>query len=473
MSPEQWGLTISDSGELMVGSHGTVDLARRFGTPLHVVNEKGLIGSAQNFISRATAAYPGRVSVYYALKCNSVPAVVGAIRSAGAQAEVMTEYELELALDLGFEGSQIIVNGPCKTDSFLARCLDRRVRLIIIDSMEELSSLAALARDHRTRADILLRINPGVVPRGMNSGTATGSRRCSFGFDLRSGEADVALRQLGEMESVNFLGFHMHIGTGIREPGAYVKALRRLRPIIEEARKIGFPVRILDVGGGFASMTTRELRTREELAYQAFNRLPVLRQEDGPDLKEFFSAISVEVGECFAGMELPELVYEPGRCIASPNQFLLLTVHRTKSREGIGTWLIADGGLSTVTLPTYYELHEVFLCNDVRRPRTQKATLIGPACFAGDIIYKNKPMPLVSPGEIIAIMDTGAYFTALESSFGFPRPAIVAVNGAGCRLVRSRETYEQMTGRDIFQRGPSHEIHDRRKLPQRHTEQTR
>jgi diaminopimelate decarboxylase len=154
--------------------------------------------------------------------------------------------------------------------------------------------------------------------------------------------------------------------------------------------------------------------------------------------------------ERFGRDELPELLFEPGRCIASAAQFLLLTVHRIKERPGVGRWLIADGGLSTVTLPTFYEYHEVLLCNDVFRPRASRATIIGPACFAGDVIYRNKRMPDVHPGEVIAVMDSGAYFTAMESSFGFPHPAIVAVNGATCKLVRTRETFSEMVSRDVF-----------------------
>ena len=151
----------------------------------------------------------------------------------------------------------------------------------------------------------------------------------------------------------------------------------------------------------------------------------------------------------FAGSALPELLFEPGRCIASAAQLLLLTVHRVKERPGAGRWLIADGGLSTVTLPTFYEYHEILLCNDVFRPAVSRATIIGPACFAGDVVYRNKRMPEIRPGEVIAVMDSGAYFTALESSFGFQRPPVVAVNGAVCKLVRTRETLEEMSGRDI------------------------
>jgi diaminopimelate decarboxylase len=212
-------------------------------------------------------------------------------------------------------------------------------------------------------------------------------------------------------------------------------------------------VHIVDVGGGIASMTTREFTSFEMLQYQAIGKLPA--QNNGrkePTIAEFTRAISRAVVEAFPNGELPELIYEPGRCITSPNQFLLLTIHRVKTRAGVGTWLVADGGLSTVTLPTFYESHEVILANDTRRPLTMKGTIIGPACFAGDIIYRNKLLPDIREGEVIAVMDTGAYFTGLESPFGFYRPAIVGVEQGESHIIRSRETFSESVARDIISR---------------------
>lgn len=452
VSPEAWGLHVVPCGELALGNHGLVGLARNYGTPLHVINQSRLMKDASAFREAAEKSYPGRVSVYYALKCNSVPAVVDAVLRTGPGLEIMTEYELTLALKLGCQPEKIIVNGPCKTDNFLEACIDAGVRLVIVDSIAELRALDALARARGTSSQVLLRVNPDFTPRGMNRGTATGSRRgCAFGLDLKSGELGSALAVLEGLPGIRFQGFHLHIGTGIRNPCDYALALRCLGPLKEAATQAGHRIRLLDVGGGFAAPTTRELGTREFLLYQALGRLPERGADNGCGTPEgFASAISGAVLERFGPEELPELLFEPGRCIASAAQFLLLTVHRVKERPGVGRWLIADGGLSTVTLPTFYEYHEVLLCNDVSRPSESRATIIGPACFAGDVVYRNKLMPDVHPGEVIAVMDSGAYFTAMESSFGFPHPAIVAVNGATCTLVRTRETFDEMVSRDVF-----------------------
>ena len=450
--PSDWGLGAAPDGRLTIGTVAAVDIARDFGTPLHVLNEERLETTAGEFRRSVEAAYPGRSSVHYAFKCNSVPAVIEAVRRAGLKAEVMSPFELELALRLGYGGEDIVVNGPGKTPAFLKAAVENAVRLINVDSLAEIALVNEIARAARRQADILLRVNPDFVPKGMNAGSATGSRKgCAFGLDIKGGEVRTALGLARDMPGVRFRGFHFHIGTGIREARAYSQVLDRLAPLFRETRAAGFRVDVIDVGGGFASRTTREMSSRELLVYQGFERLPAgAARVDCGSFEDFSAEISRALRRAFRPDELPELIAEPGRSIASPNQLLLLTVSQVKTRPKVRKWLITDGGLGTVTLPTFYECHEVLLADDVRRPRTERVTIVGPVCFASDIVYRNIRMPEVRPGEVLAIMDSGAYFLAQESSFGFPRPAVVAVNGSASRLVRRRETFADLTGRDVL-----------------------
>lgn len=450
LPPAAWGLEINSAGELMTGGCSTVDLARHYGTPLHVVDEIQLQRTAGRFVSTLREAYPGKVSVHFAFKCNPAAGVLQLIRQAGLKAEVMSRFELELALHLGYTGADIIINGPYKPDDLLATCLEKQVRYIIIDSPEELHDLNRICQERDQPADIMLRINPNFVPSGMNQGSATGSRRgCAFGLDLQGGEVSETLGQLKRYPRLHFHGFHFHIGTGIHRPQDYRSALSRLKPLVRETQKMGFPIRTFDIGGGLAAATSREMTTREMLIYQAFEKLPVGTPiHPGLSFEAFAQAVTAGFRILFDDEDMPELLVEPGRCIASSNQLLLLAVLRIKERKGLKKWLVTDGGIGTVTMPAYYEYHEVFLCNDARRPRTEKVTIIGPVCFASDIVYRNKWMPAVRPGEVLAIMDSGAYFTSWESSFGFPRPAIAGVRNGEHRLLRRRESFAEMIGRD-------------------------
>jgi diaminopimelate decarboxylase len=451
--PGNWGLSVRDTGSLMINDSDVVDIAEIYGTPLHIVNLPRLIETGKTFISQITKSYPGKTSVHFAFKSNSVPGVVQTIKQAGLKAEVMTDYELDLALQLGYTGKDIIVNGPGKTRMFLEKCLQSDVRLIVIDSLIELEELNQLCGEMHLIANVLFRINPNYTPGGMDAGTATANRKaCAFGLDLKSGEVFRALYRLKYLEFINFYGYHMHIGTGIRDPRDYSKAIRILFPLLQKTMDLGLQIKCIDIGGGFASFTTRKFTTMELLLRQSFRYMPArINQNDKKEFSDFAREISETVIEFFHVTDCPELIFEPGRCIVSPNQFLILTVHRIKERIGVGRWLITDGGLGTCTLPTYYEFHEIFLCNEVGRKPSGPASIIGPCCFAADTVYSNKLMPHISAGEKIAIMDTGAYFTALESSFGFPRPAIAGVSPETHELIRHREDFEEMTGRDFFQ----------------------
>jgi len=449
-NPDAWGLGANPDGQLVIGGCSAVQLAEIYGTPLHVVNEMHLRSTALNFADSFARRYPGKVTVHYAFKCNSVPAIVSIIRQSGLNAEVMSEYELKLALDLNFNGGNIIVNGPFKPDSLLRMCLENKVRLIIVDSLDELDNLIALCNQCEKTANILLRINPDYIPRGMNQGSATGSRKgCSFGLDLRGQEVIQALSKIGASDLVKFKGYQIHIGSGISYPQEYYKALKRLKYLVNYTQRLGFEIKIFDIGGGIAAPASREMTTLEMLAYQGWGKLPDLNISERKFLfTDFADAIKEGLSDLFKAKDLPELILEPGRCITSSSQVLLLGIHQVKNRPGVKKWIITDGGIGTVTMPTFYECHEIFLCNDLVRSRTEHVTISGPVCFAADIVYRNKKMPVMHPGENLAIMDSGAYFTSLESSFGFPRPAIVSVMGDHHALIRRRETFKDMVARD-------------------------
>lgn len=449
--PRDWGLKTAENGELLVGGRKAVELARTYGTPLHVLNEARLEETARLFKREWERAFPEGGAVHYAFKCNGIPAVIENLRKAGLKAEVMSGLELDLAGRCGFAGRDIIVNGPGKTESFLRQCLDREVRFVILDSIEELHLASRLAASRGRFLDVLFRVNPDYTPQGMNSGSATAGRKgCAFGLDLKGGEAGRALRLLDGCPKVRFHGFHLHIGTGIADPKDYSRALRCLPELRDSARASGRPIRVLDIGGGFASPTSREYTGREMLLYQAFGLLPKGRRRRTPGPADFAAAIAAAVRSVFPAGERPEVLAEPGRSIAGPSQFLLLTVHQVKTRPGVRTWVVTDGGMGTVTLPTFYEHHDILVADDIRRPRAGKVTLIGPVCFAADVIYRHIRLPRLSPGETLAVMDSGAYFTSWESSFGFPRPAVVAVADGDVRLVRRRESFEDYTRRDEF-----------------------
>lgn len=442
-----WDLGTNAADQLCIGSMPVAEVARTLETPVHIVHGSAVRRTAHRFAESAASLLPGPASVHYAFKCNAVPGVVEMVREAGLRAEVMTPAELALARALGYAGGEIIVNGPSKTRAFLRQCLDDGVRFIIVDSLNELSRLSAIVDERGASCDILLRVNPDLIPAGMNDGSTTGSRTgCAFGLDLAGGEIEHAFALLRRQPRLHLAGFHTHLGTGIRNATEHIRAITVLSRLINEAELDGFTPSVVDLGGGFCSPTSREFTSREMLLYAALGRLPSAGSL-GPRLEAFLEAIGSALRLSF-GAHQPEIILEPGRSIVSAAQMLCVTVEYVKSRPGAGIWAITDGGLGTVSMPTYYEVHEVLPCAGTHRPRTTKMTLLGPGCFAGDVIYRNIWMPRLEEGEVLAIMDSGAYFTALESNFGHPRPAVVCVEDGDTRLLRRRETIDEMFSRD-------------------------
>ena len=449
---KNWDLENNDAGELVIGGCNALELSQIYESPLHVVNQERLTHTAEFFIKAIKYGYPGIASAHFAFKCNPVPGVIKIIKNAGLNAEVMSEPELMLALKLGYKGNGIIVNGPYKTDKLIIACIENNIRFINVDSLFELERINSLCNNLNKEAEILLRINPDFIPAGMNKGTATGGRSGSpFGLDLKGGEVNKAIEMLKEMTKVKFKGFHFHIGSGIQNTGDFRKVFSKLRNIVGDAEKAGFSVDAIDVGGGLGVPTSREMSTREMLLYQAFDYLKANKKASS-DLSfgSYVESVASGVLDLFKNRKLPELLFEPGRCIVSSNQMLLLKIHQVKERKGIKKWLISDAGIGTLTMPTFYEHHEVILCNNINRKLSERVTITGPGCFAADVVYRNIKMPEIAPGEIIAILDSGAYFTSWESSFGFPLPPIVAVYKGRHRLLRARETFEDMFSLDTF-----------------------
>jgi diaminopimelate decarboxylase len=452
LKPEHWKFECHSDGGLLMGGVGADDLARRFGTPLHVIDEPVLRGRVRRFLQAFRSAYPGPAAVHYAFKANNAPGVVRILYEEGLEPEVGTPHERRLALELGWTPEQIIVNGPNK-GALLGDVVADGAGLIVVDGFEELRVLDSLTAEADCDVDILLRVNPDCVPRGMNRASATGSRRASvFGFDIVSGEVAEALSFVAARPRLRFQGLHVHAGTGIRRPEDYREPLRRVLACAKEALRLGLATRILDVGGGFGVPTSREFSTPEFLMYQGMGRLPAAPDPCAfPGDEAFAEAVCGTIVEACRrhGLPLPTLVLEPGRTLVSGAGVLLVTVGSVKERPGAGTWVITDGGAGTVAFPLFYEYHEVFLARSPEAPRNCRYHLVGSACHAADWIYRNKQMPELKPGDVLAICDAGAYFTVQECNFGFSRPAIVATADGQVRVLRRRETFADLVARDL------------------------
>ncbi len=440
--PAQWGLE-RRHGHLHLDGQNLVELADRYGTPLHVVSARALQRRVGE-LRQSLAAYPGDVRICYSYKTNRVAGVLRVLHRAGCGAEVVDDLELRLAERLGVPAEQIVLNGPNKRVAELEYAVQKGVGLIVVDGFAEIEQLAAIAAATSQPVSVALRICPDVKPRGMNLSSMTGSRRNQFGFDLRAGEASRAVRAVLKHPQLRLRGTMAHIGSGIRDLRSIRRSVDRLLDLQLEAREAGAEADLLDVGGGLGTRMSREFTTFELLTYLALGHLPRFPHPAPVDLITRYGSMltqAVTAGCWRRGLRLPTLVLEPGRTLVSDAQLLLLRVGAVRIRPGIGRFALTDGGAMTVSMMFLSEHHALLLANR-EAPVRGRTQVVGRLPSPMDIVYRGAPLPHLEAGDLLAVMDAGAYFTATETTFGGPRPAVILIDEAGPRCVRRRETFE-------------------------------
>lgn len=439
------GLTRTE-GRLRLDGIALDELAARYGTPLHVASAATLRARCREFAA-ALRGYPGRTRIHFSYKTNPVAGLLRILHGEGIGAEVVNGYELWLAHRLGVPGEGIVFNGSNKADGELRAALAEQVGLVVVDGLAELDRLAAIAEQAGRRAPVALRICPDVVPAGMNASSATGSRRSQFGLDLRSGEAGEAIHRCVGSRWLRLRGIHCHVGSGIRDLRAFERAAGRAVEVQAQAIGVGATPDLIDVGGGLGTRASREFTALEMLHYLFSGHLPRAPRPAPEDLvQRYGSTLSrALVAACHRHrIPLPDLVLEPGRALSSDAQILLLTVGDVRQRPGVGRFALADGGAMTVSLMFLSEHHPVLLANR-DAPAEGRTSVFGRLPSPMDVVYRSLPLPRLQVGDVLAVLDAGAYFTSTATNFGGPRPAVLLVEDGGVRVVRRRETFEDLS----------------------------
>jgi diaminopimelate decarboxylase len=439
--PALWGLERRD-GRLHIDGQDLVALADRFGTPLHVASARVLEMRCRE-LQGAFSDYPAPVRVCYSYKTNRIAGILRVLHGAGCGAEVVDEYELQLARQLEVAAEHVVLNGSNKSDRELELAVEQGVGLIVADGMEEIRRLDELGAAAGRRVSVALRVCPDIRPRGMNVSSITGSRQTHFGFDLRSGEASRAVREAVTRRNLRLRGMMAHIGSGIHDLGSIARSVERLLDLQLEARRVGAAPDLLDVGGGLGTRRSREFTTWELLRYLALGRLPRPPHPAPEDLVVRYGAAlteAVTAGCRRRGLEVPALVLEPGRALVSDAQVLALRVGAVRERPGVGRFAVTDGGAMTVSMMFLSEYHSVLLANR-DAPLDGETNVFGRLPSPMDVVYRGAPLPRLEVNDLLAVMDAGAYFTATETSFGGARPAVVLIEDGEPHLIRRRESY--------------------------------
>lgn len=435
-----WGLEVNEFDHLVIGGCDCIDLVEKYNTPVHIIDKNRLQKNYSNFYESFKAFTP-IVEIYYSYKTNHIPGVLKVLHKLGAGAEVVSPYELWLAIRLGVDASRIIYNGPNKSDKALKMAIEKQIKLINIDSLNEIQRIEKIAKEIGKVVCVGIRVCTGV---GWSA---------QFGLQIENGEVFKAIEQCIKLKCFKVCGFHTHLGTMIKDVSKYVEAVKILLKLVKDVKeKFGVHIEYLDLGGGFGIPTVKKFERIEAKLHRLFGRFPSPPKfEDCPSINVFAENIVNTIrAECIKyNLEEPTLLLEPGRVITSDTQILLIGVDTVKTKRGNANFVITNGG-TNIALPASGEYHEVFVASRMNAKSEEVYNVVGPLCTPSDLLYRYKMLPRLNENDVLAIMDAGAYFVPGSNNFCYPRPAVVMVSDGKQYIIRKQESYENMTDLDNF-----------------------
>jgi diaminopimelate decarboxylase len=442
IGPEHWGLSRGPDGVLRLGAVTLPELCERHGSPLHVVSGARLRENAELFLSAPTDL-GARSEVFFSYKTNPIPGVLRELHDAGIGAEVISHYELWLALKLGVPPNKIVYNGPAKSEASIRQAIELGIELLNINHREEVAVVARIAAE--------LGKKPRVGVRATLGGWAG-----QFGTPVAGGQALSVFEAARATGCLDVVGLHVHRGGMIETQAELGSFVDELLAFADELRtRLGLALEILDVGGSLASRSVRSLSARElRLNRSFFRELPAPEPSARLGIEAYSRLLLERVGQHYRrrGEPAPRVFCEPGRSLSSDAQLLLTRVLSIKT-EGERSFAILDAGINLAE-SCRSEYHQVLVASAATGRPSRTYTLVGPICTPGDTLRWAVSLPELAVGDTLAIMDAGAYFVPFATSFSFPQPAIVMLDGGGVRPLRRAETFEDLVSYDLFSGTP-------------------
>lgn len=418
---------LNAAGHLTIGGCDAIDLAHRFGTPLVVYDVQQIrhqIRAFKQVFEENSVDY----AVSYASKAFSAIAMYQVVAVEGAHVDVVSGGELYTAIKAGFPMANVSFHGNNKSQKELEMAIDHHVGTIMIDNFHEIELLADVLEEHDAHVDVMLRITPGISAH-TNKYIQTGQVDSKFGFDLQSGQADEALAKVLENPRMQMKGLHAHIGSQIFELAGFEGVAKKLVEVAARwQEKFNYQAAVINVGGGFG---IRYVKDDTPLAPEEF-------------VAAIIKAIKTEIKE--TNLTMPAIWIEPGRSIAGPAGYNLYTVGSRKDVPGLKPYVTVDGGMGDNIRPALYEAqYETVLANNPRAEVVEHVRVAGKYCESGDILSQNQALPATKPGDVLAMLDTGAYGYSMASNYNRnPRPAVVFAEKGTAQVVIKRETYDDL-----------------------------
>jgi diaminopimelate decarboxylase len=398
--------------ELFAEDVAIIDLAKRLGTPLYIYSARTL---RRHFRVMSDAFKGSDVLVCFAMKALSNLSVLKLFGDMGAGFDIVSVGELMRCLRVGADARKIVFSGVGKTDEEIEAALKARILMINVESRPELERVSAVARRMGVQAPVSLRVNPDLDP-GTHPHISTGHRDSKFGIPLS--QVDEYYATARSLPNLELAGLSTHIGSQITETGPFSEAAEKVAGIIKRLRANGIALKYLDLGGG----------------------LGIPYQEEPPPPAQYASALMGPLRTL--GLKI---IIEPGRVLVGNAGILVTKVLYVKETD-VKRFVVIDGAMNDLIRPVLYEAyHDIRPV--VKRPGSAIVTgdVVGPVCESGDFFARERDMPEVESGDLLAVMSAGAYGFVMSSNYNSrPRPAEVIVNGAEYSVVRERDNFEDI-----------------------------
>jgi len=407
-------------------------LAKEYGTPLYIMDEKLIRDNCRRFY-KSFKANDGHNKVAYAGKAFLTIAMCEIIKSEGLYLDVVSGGELYTARRADFPLEKVYFHGNNKTMDEIEMAIRLGVGTFVVDNLHEMEIIHEKAKEKGIIQRVILRVTPGIEAH-THDYIKTGQIDSKFGFTILNNELEEVIRTALSLTNIKLAGLHCHIGSQIFELQPYRDAVQIMTSLIKNIKeKFSYDIEELDIGGGFG-------------VYYDIGDEP-------KEIEEFCLTIIEETEiKCKEyGINYPILVIEPGRSIVANAGITLYTVGAIKDIPEVRKYVAVDGGMTDNIRPALYNAqYQCVLANKISGTCTEVVTIAGKCCESGDILLEGVKLPMVNSGDLMAVLSTGAYGYSMSSNYNkIPKAPVVLVNEGNHKLICKRQTYQDMISNEV------------------------
>lgn len=419
-------------GHFTVCGQDTVELAQKYGTPLYVLDETKVRSMCKKYTSACKKQFRS-AKILFASKALSFKGIYKIADSEGLYADTVSAGEIYTALSAGFPAEKIYFHGNNKTDNDIEYAINSGVGCFIADNAAEIDSIDRIAESKGCVQTVVIRVTPGIDPH-THAKIATGLVDSKFGSAIETGQALEIIKYALSKKNIHVSGIHCHVGSQSFDPAPFLDAADIMMKFMAEVKqKLGFELKVLNLGGGFG---VRYIPEQQDL-----------------DIDMMLEKISQRIKQnCEKlGMDEPEMNFEPGRSIVAAAGVTLYTVGNIKTIPGYKSYISVDGGMADNPRYALYEApYYALIANKADKDMDFVADIAGRCCESGDLLQEKVNIQRAEKGDILAVCVTGAYNHSMSSNYNrLLKPALVIVDENGARLGIKRETFEDLVRNDI------------------------